>query len=177
MRTIAGCALALLLLGGGCATSSATGGEPEAPWSGDRLAAESVPAVYLQEWRRAENRQTCAPIAPVALGEGEGATPRRANFSGGWAVAYDRPGQRGAFGIAGAGIDAEDGTYQWPFRRSWSDGSSAGYGPEGGQGPNELAYLQIAGQRCLYNIWSNISREHLEFLLEQLRFVDTRSEL
>ena len=53
----------------------------------------------------------------------------------------------------------------------WADGSRAGYGPEGGQGPNQLAYLTISGRDCLYNVWSRIGIEHLEQLLAELRFV------
>ncbi len=52
-----------------------------------------------------------------------------------------------------------------------ADGSSAGYGPEGGTGPSDLAYLRIQGQECLYNVWSRLGRAHLEHLLESLRFV------
>ena len=134
-----------------------------------------MPAVYLAEWGKAENRATCALIAPSSLGEGAAATPRSAYFGGGWAVSYDMPGQpgvRSAFGVAGTGSAAADPSYdEWPFRRRWADGSSAGYGPEGGSGPNLLAYLRVSGQRCLYNVWSRLGRAHLEHLLDSLRFV------
>jgi hypothetical protein len=131
-----------------------------------------VPAVYVDEWNRAANRNTCGLFAFVQLGEGAGATPRAATFSGGWSVAYDLPDQRSAFGIAGTGVSATDDTYaQWPHQRIWADGSFAGYGPEGGTGPNQLAYLRIAGQQCLYNVWSRLSRDHLEQLLESIRRV------
>jgi hypothetical protein len=126
----------------------------------------------MQEWRAAPNRERCAAIAPVDTGP-PNATARGATFSGGWAVAYDLEDLRSAFGIAGTGVSAADPTYsEWPYSRTWRDGSSAGYGPEGGTGPNQLAYLRIAGQGCLYNVWSRIGREHLEELLERLRFVD-----
>jgi hypothetical protein len=144
-----------------------------APWSHATLPRSSLPAVFVKEWNKAENRNTCALVAFAALPGAEHAKPRRANFSGGWAVAYDLPDQRSAFGIAGTGSRADEPSYAgWPQRRSWRDGSSAGYGPEGGQGPNQLAFLKIAGQECLYNVWSRISREHLEQLLEQIRFVN-----
>ena len=42
---------------------------------------------------------------------------------------------------------------------------------EGGSGPNQLAYLTIPGQGCLYNVWSRLGVDHLEYLLGQLRFV------
>jgi hypothetical protein len=72
--------------------------------------------------------------------------------------------------VAGTGSRAEDPAYdEWPHRRSWADGSTAGYGPEGGTGPNQLAYLRIAGEGCLYNVWSRLGVEHLEAVLEGLR--------
>jgi hypothetical protein len=144
-----------------------------APWSTARLAAVDVPAVYAQQWRKADNRASCALVAFSDLGEGAGAKPRAANFSGGWAVAYDRPGERSAFGIAGAGVLAGGDTYDgWPDAIAWADGSHANYGLEGGTGPGHLAYLEIAGQGCLYNVWSKLGDAHLVHLLESLRFVD-----
>jgi hypothetical protein len=144
-----------------------------APWSAPRLPRSGVPSVYVTEWEKAENRSTCALIAPEALGDGTGATPRRANFSGGWAVAYDQPGLRSAFGVAGAGTTPDSTTFDgWPHKVKWADSSGAGYGPEGGSGPNQLAFLRIAGQQCLYNIWSRIGIPHLEYLLSQLRYVE-----
>lgn len=164
----------------GCATTGArapsTNPPPSlqpAPWSRASLRWDQVPAAYRREWQKAANRAACAAIAPQSLGEGAGATPRAATFSGGWAVAYDTPGVRSAFGVAGTGSKAADPAYgDWPFVRRWADGSSAEYGPEGGSGPNQLAYLRIAGQQCLYNVWSRLGRDHLEYLLDQLRFVE-----
>ena len=145
---------------------------PAPPWQAAPLGSAAVPPVLLAAWRAAENRQGCAPIAFATLAAGAGATPRAATFSGGWGVAWDRPALRSAFGVAGAGVLAADASYDaWPFERRWSDGSTAGYGPEGGTGPNQLAYLRIAGQECLYNVWSRLGREHLESLLDAIRFV------
>jgi hypothetical protein len=62
-------------------------------------------------------------------------------------------------------------TNNWPNIREWSDGSRAGYGPEGGTGPKLLAQLYVQGQGCLYNVWSSVSQVHLELLLDHLRFV------
>jgi hypothetical protein len=161
----------LLLLTASCASAPAV---PRAPWASARLPGASLPAVYVTQWEKAENRATCALLAPQSVGAaGAGAVPRAATFSGGWAVAYDLPGERSAFGVAGTGSRASDPAYdQWPYALEWADGSSAGYGPEGGTGPNQLAYLRVAGQDCLYNVWSRLGREHLEELLGQLRFVE-----
>ena len=146
-----------------------------APWQGARLSADAVPAAFSSAWRAADNRKTCALIAFDDAPGLQNATARRATFSGGWGVAYDQPDLRSAFGVAGTGVGASDPTYaEWPHRIEWSDGSGAGYGPEGGSGPNQLAYLRIAGQGCLYNVWSRLGRTHLEALLRSLRVVDTQ---
>jgi hypothetical protein len=146
-----------------------------APWGGPPLAPADVPSIYRSVWRTAANRGRCALLAPARLDPRlqERAVPRAATFSGGWAVAYDLPGERSAFGIAGTGSDAwTDDVYdEWPRKRVLDDGSRVGYGPEGGTGPNWLAYLRIPGQQCLYNVWSRRGEAHLEELLGQLRFV------
>lgn len=165
--------LALLLTA--CATTPVDSTLPPAPpWRQEPIPGGAAPEVYTQEWLKAENRSTCALIAPRSLGpEGAGATPRAATFSGGWAVAYDLPNLRSAFGVAGTGSKADaPGTYdRWPHVLEWDDGSKAEYGPEGGQGPKQLAYVKVHGQDCLYNVWSALGREHLELLLRELRYV------
>jgi hypothetical protein len=77
-----------------------------APWDQPPLSSAEAPGVLLVQWRQAENRATCAPLAPVSLEPHTGARVRAAQFSGGWAIAYDLPGQRSAFGIAGTGSSA-----------------------------------------------------------------------
>jgi hypothetical protein len=141
-----------------------------APWSRDSLAAAAVPAAYPAAWRAAENRATCAVVAPAAT-RVPNAQARTAVFSGGWGVAYDAPGERSLFGVAGTGATPGNLYQGWTRSRAWSDGSRAIWGPEGGRGPNQLAYLRIAGQGCLYNVWSRVGEPHLAFLLDQLRFV------
>lgn len=148
-----------------------------APWSEPALAARAVPPIYPDVWQRAENRARCALLAPARIDPAlqQRATVRAASFSGGWAVAYDLPGTRSAFGVAGTGAsawapDVYDG---WPHKRDFADGSHVGYGPEGGAGTNWLAYVRIPGQQCLYNVWSRRGQAHLEELLGQLRFVST----
>jgi hypothetical protein len=144
-----------------------------APWSGAKLAADAAPGPYLEQWRKADNRALCAPVAPIDLAGHPDAKPRAANFSGGWAVAYDEPGVRSAFGIAGSDADAGRASDSiWLDSITWADGSTASYGLEGGTGPGHLAYLEIAGQGCLYNVWSKHGADHVVALLERLRFVD-----
>lgn len=164
--------------------------EPADP---DPLIGETV---ALAEWRKAENRTACAPLA-LASDAGGAGKPRRANFSGGWAVAFDQPDLRSAYGIAGPGLIPDDRRLheenvaalekQWPYARRFGpgenlpNGSFAGYGIEGaqgyspsnpdGRGQQSLAYLRIPGQLCQYNVWSKLGRAHLEALLENLRIV------
>lgn len=167
-------AVAACSSGGAPAGPGAPGPEPlaAAPWSGERLLPSDVPEVYLTQWSRADNAARCALLAPRSTDPA--ADPRAATFGGGWGVAYDLPDRRSAFGVAGTGVEPSDQTYdQWPNRMAWRDGSRVGYGPEGGSGPKLLAYLRVAGQDCLYNVWSHLGRDHLEGLLESLRYVRT----
>jgi hypothetical protein len=167
----------------------------EAPWSAPPLAATKAPGPLRAAWRAAPNRESCAALAFEAIStdtvapELAGARPRRATFVGGWSVAYDKRGLagsdsggapctdcgRGVIGIAGTGspadLPARDG--EWAGLGRWSDGSRVAYGPEGGTtGPNQLAYLTVEGLGCLYNVWSWLGQEHLEFLLTQIRRVE-----
>lgn len=146
-----------------------------APWAAPRLAAADAPSAYLTAWGDAENRDWCALLAfedPPLPDAAVDVEVRTAQFGGGWGVAYDLPELRSAFGVAGTGVEPGPDTYDdWPHHREWRDGSHVGYGPEGGDGPRQLAYLQVAGQRCLYNVWSQLGPRHLEALLDELRLV------
>lgn len=156
-------------------TGAGAAPDARAPWGAAPLDSASVPVIYHAVWRRAENRAACALLAPARLDPAlqRESTSRAATFSGGWAVAYDTPQLRSAFGVAGAGVSAWGaGVYDdWPHRLAWSDGSRAGYGPEDASGTNWLAYVRIPGQDCLYNVWSRRGRAHLEELIASLRFV------
>ena len=153
-------------------------------------------ATALREWRVAHNRASCAPLALASNG-GVSATARRAYFGAGWGVAFDTRQVRSAYGFAGVGLLDEDSlgheakraalARQWPYTRELGRrgglprGSFAGYGLEGGaryaaanpQGRRQhsLAYLRIPGQACMYNVWSRVSRRHLEQILDSLRLV------
>ena len=166
--------------------------EPQANSAGTAPAEPLIGAeIALAGWRRAANRAGCAPLALVSDG-GVPAKVRTADFSQGWGVAFDTPARRSAYGFAGTGPLDQDRLSeaekrqaleeQWPYFRSPAGlprGSFAGYGLAGaqsysrsnpaGQGEHSLAYLRIPGQSCLYNVWSRISREHLEAVLDSLR--------
>lgn len=148
---------------------------PQAPWV-KRVALTQVSPLYLKQWRQAENRDGCAIVALPDNSQAQraAARARAATFHGGWAVAYDLPNQRSAYGIAGAGVLVGDGSevYRWPKQKTWAGGSRAGYGLEGGVGPQYLAYVWVAGQDCLYNVWSGLGEAHLLQLLDGLRQVE-----
>lgn len=55
-----------------------------------------------------------------------------------------------------------------PHRRE----AGRAYPPSRRGGPKQLAYLRVAGERCLYNVWSHLGRAHLEELLDALRRID-----
>lgn len=169
------------------APPSAGARTPPPPWSGSSITRGEVRNVTLKEWAEAANRATCSPFGFSSLGSGEGATPRPANFSGGWAVAFDHPGSpgvfangefcescgRGAFGIAGTGAVSEEGSDPHGAEQlEWSDGSRASLFLQGGSGPGHLAYLTVADERCLYNVWTYLGREHLDYLVNSLRYVE-----
>ncbi len=174
----------------GTVTTAAAAPLGRAPWEGPRLRAEDVPAVYADVWDQAENQRWCSALAPLTLASlGNDATPRPADFAGGWAVAWDRPegpGQqpdgsdcedcgRSAFGIAGTAVLHEPDTGEsLTATMNWADGSFATIGPEGADttGTKLLANIVIAGQGCRYQVWSNLGEEHLRRLVQNLRLVE-----
>lgn len=149
-----------------------------------------------RQWAKAENRTRCAPLAFTDDG-GAGGTARAARFSGGWAVVFDLPGTRSAYGVAGPGLLAADRgppyaqtrrlTRQWPYFMEldqFERPSFAGYGLEGaqryragnpaGRGENSLAYVRIHRQNCTYNVWSRLGRAHLKLLLRGLQLLPVK---
>jgi hypothetical protein len=175
-KIIATLAICTAYLGSGMAVGqevnlSQGGGESLPPWENPPATGRSVPTVYVSEWKKAENRDRCQPLVLLGSEREPKVKIRRAEFSGGWAVAYDLPGERSAFGIAGTGSDVDqNGTNSnFPNNITWTDGSSVSYGLEGNTGPGYLAYLKVSGQSCLYNIWSKRGKTHLEHLILSLR--------
>ncbi len=146
-----------------------------APWSNSAINNSETDAVYQQEWMRSESKSLC-PILAIpskAASHLTGHTVRRANFSGGWGVAYDLPNIRSAYGVANVGTANLDDTFNaWPYNITYQDGSILGYGHEGNDpSENWLAYLIIPQNNCFYNIWSTQSKEHLEKIILDLRII------
>jgi hypothetical protein len=161
------------------------GGAP--PWAGPKISEGAARRIGLDEWMVAENRDTARLLLPAEVALSSAAQPRPANFSGGWAVAWDEtsgPGVeptgafcetcgRGVSGVAGTAAQASK-SFAPPFTNvvQWSDGSAVGYTGPRPDSRQFLANLFINGQASLYQVWSYISQRHLEFLISQLRFVD-----
>ena len=155
--------------------------------------------VARAQWARSDDGKSgktprCAPLA-LASGAGADGVPRAADFSGGWGVAFDLPNLRSAYGFAGPGVLPDDETppeaqrtrlaRQWPYMQELDQlpaPSFAGYGLSGaepypednpeGHGLQSIAYVHVGGQTCTYNVWSRISRAHLQALLGNLRLLD-----
>ena len=103
-----GFALAVTALLGGCDVAPQPPVTETAPRIIEQAAKPLIgESLVLAEWRKADNRAACAPLAFRSDG-GAGGTARRAAFSGGWAVAFDQPDMSSAYGVAGAGLLPED---------------------------------------------------------------------
>jgi hypothetical protein len=159
-----------------------------APWSNPPIA--DPPQVLVDQWEAADNKDWCSALYPIGPAD-SAATVRKANFGGGWGVAWDLPDGpgreatgaycadcgRGAYGIAGTGVRAQgDEPLRWPNQLSWDDGSIAGYGYEGDADPTSgaplLMYLLVNGEGCTYNIWSFLGKDHLLQFVDGLRKVE-----
>ena len=148
---------------------------PVASWSQPPINSSQTDAVYRQEWLKAESRDLCPILALPKQSSAHlnGHKVRRANFYGGWGVAYDLPKTRSAYGVANAGTADFEGLYNnWEYNVSYRDGSRVGYGREGGDPTgNWLAYIVIPKNNCFYNVWSSQSKMHLEQIMADLRLV------
>jgi hypothetical protein len=184
--------IAAIALASAFVSSTAVAAPPPRPLIGQDVA--------LAVWSHAQNRSQCAPLA-LAWNGGLPGSPRMADFGAGWGVSFDTSRTRSVYGFAGTGSlmpqDAQSAAAKrkalanWPYQREVGRsgrlprGSFAGYGLEGrgrysmanplGQGQRSLAYLRIPGQACLYNVWSKVSRAHLEKLLDNLQLVPNAS--
>ncbi|WP_201595511.1 hypothetical protein [Psychrobacter fulvigenes] len=148
---------------------------PRAPWANPVIKNSETDAIYRQEWAKSDNKALCPILALPKQASSHLASHsvRRANFAGGWGVAYDLPNKRSAYGIANAGTTNTNETFDnWPYNVNYQDGSKVGYGHEGGDpSANWLAYLVIPNNNCFYNIWSAQSKAHLEQIILDLRIV------
>lgn len=152
-----------------------------APWRQPAIAATATEAVYSREWAKSETQDKCPLLVlpKTAAAQLANRSVRRANFSGGWGVAYDLPKERSAYGVAHSGISDPVGQAAiWQDYHLYNDGTELTYGREGGDPQGKwLAYLTLgtqyspAGQHCFYNIWSQQSKTHLEQIITELRLV------
>ncbi len=149
------------------------------------------PASLMAAWRRADNRAWCAPVAPRALrGDMDARLRRGTKVDGGWSVEFDRAGApglapdghtcprcgRGTFGIVGAALTPDEAFDPELVALSFQDGSRMTIERPAAEGEPASATLAIAGQGCVYQVWSFLGEEHLRGLIDALRFVETGRE-
>jgi hypothetical protein len=166
---------------------------PAAPWTNPPLPAREAPRPILNAWREADNRDTCAPIAPRSFGAAEGARGRSSHVAGGWVVEFDRPGLpgvdrdgnecddcgRSVFGVAGTSMMPEEllGPDAEITPPTFSDGSHAVVEVSDGDGESVASVtFTVAGQGCVYEVWSFLGPAHLEELVSELRMVEPPAE-
>lgn len=151
-------------------------GFPEPFWQLEPIPNSEVDPVYRREWAKSSSKDTCPIIALPTDSHAnlKAHKARRANFTGGWGVAYDHPKLRSAYGVAHSGISEPlEGWSIWDAYHVYDDGTELTYGREGGD-PNGkwLAYLTLGDSHCFYNIWSQYDQHHLERMLSSLRLVE-----
>jgi len=163
---------------------------PVAPWSATPLTGAEVPGAVLTAWADADNRASCAPIAPASMGAAHDADARvSAIVEGGWAVEFDRRGMpgmredgascarcgRGVFGVAGTSMSPDEVDGEGEVGRaidSFADGSRVAIdAPEEGESV-AAATITLRDQGCVYQVWSFLGEDHLRELVGGLRRVD-----
>ena len=182
-------AVAILAVGGNTARDQLHPSTPEgnsdlplAPWRAAAIPRPSVPPAFVAAWDRARNRDDCELLFPLDGGPGlpgakatEGKTPD----DNGWDIFLTSDaGTVEVLGLFEKTSKADRPT----FTRSWSDGSVAEYGPDVGNGapgtedsnssPFE-AVLTLPDQACAYRIYTTLGKEHLEFLFDRLRLMNS----
>lgn len=154
------------------------------PWSAASLNLGDLSDVYRLEWAEAGEPTACPFLAFADLGpQAAQAVIRRAENHGEMLVVWDNPDGPGhgrssepcddcGRGVVGIGTFQGDYHATGPATIAWDDGSFVNiavlpwaYGIS--------ARLKPAGSNCIYQLWSHISREHVEFLISQLRLVET----
>ena len=153
---------------------------PKSPWqSHASLKSSQVSPVYQQQWRQSDYKY--CPILAFANHSSvnvKTAQSRAANFSGGFAVAYDLKNYKGrplrsAYGVANAGTTSKRDLYQgWAYRKNYADGSYVTLGREGNNPQSKMLAYLVLNNGCFYNIWSQLSSEHLQKMIAQLRYVN-----
>ena len=144
-------------------------------WRLAPITASETDSVYKTEWKKSEIGRKCPLLALPSTANSHliDRSVRRANFSGGWGVAYDLPTSRSAYGVALSGVSDPSGRNSiWNDYYVYQDGTELTYGREGGD-PNGkwLAYLTLGDNHCFYNIWSKEGKSHLEQIISELRVV------
>ncbi len=163
-------------------TAPQIGSSGPAPWTASPLELSALPEVYRLEWAEAGEPSTCPLLAYADLGpEGQEAAIRRAENDRELLIAWDNPDGPGhdrrgepcsdcGRGVIGLGTVQSSSYVVGPATIAWDDGSFAHVAP-GHYGIE--ARIQLAGADCVYRLWSHLGFDHLNYLIGQLRTVDT----
>lgn len=153
-----------------------------APWTAAPLELSALPEVYRLEWAEAGAPSSCPLLAYADLGpEAQEAKIRRAENDRELLIAWDNPDGPGhdhrsdpcsdcGRGVIGLGTIQSTSYVVGPATIAWDDGSFASVAP-GHYGIE--ARIQPAGADCKYRLWSHLGFDHLNYLISQLRKVDT----
>lgn len=173
---ISACLLVNLLVN----TAQAATRLPKSPWqSHASLKSSQVSPIYQQQWRQSDYKY--CPILAIANHSSvnvKTAQSRAANFSGGFAVAYDLKNYKGkplrsAYGVANTGTTSKRDLYEgWAYRKNYADGSYVTLGREGNNPQGKMLAYLVLNNGCFYNIWSQLSSDHLQKMIAQLRYVN-----
>lgn len=175
---------ASLLLSGSVAILNAkthTISQPQlakSPWQSHASTKPSQTSpIYRQEWQQSKY-QSC-PILALPTNASvhlKTAKSRAANFSDGFAVAYDVTNYQGkkirsAYGVANAGKTPLSDIRRWHYQRYYADGSFVTLGREGNNPKGKMLAYVLLENGCFYNVWSQLGEVHLHHIISQLRYV------
>lgn len=159
-------------------------GDPP-PWSQPPIDGGPARAVALAIWQESGNRDRARLLLPADTLLTPETTTRPARIDEGWAVAWDSPGLpgltargercstcgRGVMGIAAIDLIPNPSRVRAsPVVMEWNDGGLAGLGnlPDEGRW---IADILLPGQQASYQLWTYVGRDHLDYLVSQLRYV------
>lgn len=151
----------------------------QAPWQKNAaIKANKTSPVYKQEWQKSKYKSCPILAIPTnSLIHPKTVKSRAANFSGGFAVAYDVGNYQGkplksAYGVANVGKTKVDAISSWPAHRQYfADGSFLTSGHEANNPKNKMLAYLVLKNGCFYNVWSQLGDDFLQQIISELRYV------
>lgn len=151
---------------------------PYSPWqSYAAIKSTQTSPIYKQQWRKSKY-QSCPILALPTRSDAhlKTAKSRAANFSDGFAVAYDLKNYQGkamrsAYGVANAGKTSLQGLHHWDYEQAYKDGAYITLGREGNDPKGKMLAYIVLENGCFYNVWSQLGESHLHHIISELRYV------